>query len=68
MATQSDRAKRAAATKAFKQRQQELDDQVLIESTRRNFCSFPSYGCYLQSSHVVEPRQAKTKALETAGR
>ena len=38
MATQSDKAKRAA-TKALKQRQQELDDQLLIESTRRKFCS-----------------------------
>ena len=38
MATQSDKVKQAA-TKALKQRQQELDDQVLIESTRCKFCS-----------------------------
>jgi hypothetical protein len=69
MATQSDadKAKRAA-TKALKQRQQELDDQVLIESTRRKFCSVRLYGNYLQLFYVEEPRQAKAKALETAGR
>jgi hypothetical protein len=39
MATQSDKAKRAAATKALRQRQQELEDQVLIESTRRKLFS-----------------------------
>lgn len=43
MATPSDKAKRAAATKAFNQRQQELDDQALIESTRREYCSFSLY-------------------------
>jgi hypothetical protein len=41
MATQSDKAKRAAATKALRQRQQEADDQALIESTRRKFSSIP---------------------------
>jgi hypothetical protein len=69
MATQSDKAKRAAATKALKQRQQEADDQALIESTRRKFSSIPlGNGGYLQSISNEEPRQAKTKALETAGR
>lgn len=38
MATQSDKAKRAAATKAQNQRQQELDDQALIKSTQRKYC------------------------------
>ena len=61
MATQSDKAKRAATTKALKQRQQEEDDQVL------NFGSIPLYGSYLQSAYDEEPRQAKTKALETTG-
>lgn len=37
MATESDKAKRAA-TKALKKHQQELDDQALIESTRRKYC------------------------------
>ena len=68
MATQSDKAKRAAATKALKQRQQEFDDQVLIESTRRKFRLVPLYGGNLQSPYFEEPRQAKTKALETTGR
>ena len=67
MATQSDKAKRAATTKALKQRQQEEDDRVLIESTRHKFGSIPLYGSYLQSAYDEEPRQAKTKALETAG-
>ena len=43
MASQSDKAKRAAATKAFKQRQQELEDQALIESTRRKCCFTMTY-------------------------
>ena len=69
MATQSDKARRAAATKALKQCQQEADDQILIESTRCKFFSIPLYcSSYLQSFYDEEPRQAKTKALETAGR
>jgi hypothetical protein len=52
MASQSDKAKRAAATKAYKQRQQELEDQALIESTRRKCCLFPLYRGYLQSSNI----------------
>ena len=35
MATQNYKAKQAAATKACKQRQQDLDNQKLIESTHR---------------------------------
>lgn len=69
MATPSDKAKRAAATKAFNQRQQELDDQALIESTRREYCSFSLYDNNLLSFYIdEEPRQAKSKALEAAGR
>ena len=67
MATQSDKAKRAATTKALKQHQQEEDDQVLIELTHCKFGSIPLYGSYLQSAYDEEPCQAKTKALETAG-
>jgi hypothetical protein len=44
--TPSDKAKRAAAKKALKQRQQEADDQELIESTRRKFSSIPLCGSY----------------------
>ena len=50
MASQSDKAKRAAATKALKQRLQELEDQALIESTRRKHGSFLLHGGYL---HVI---------------
>jgi hypothetical protein len=72
MATQSDKAsdkaKRAAAKKAIKQRQQEADDQELIESTRRKFSPIPLFMWQLLNYYNEEPRQAKTKALETAGR
>lgn len=59
MATQSDKAKQAAATKALRQRQQELDDQALIESTRHKYYLFSLYGGYLQLSllkSLVRPK------------
>ena len=53
MATQleSEKAKRAV-TKALKQCQQELEDQELIESTRRKFSLICLYGYYLLFFYV----------------